>query len=296
LREIDDGDDEVCNVTTSEDTDPMTHLLVGPVVQPDSTPDSPSTKVAATPHSPAHQHYSPHQIENYTQDYIPRIHHEIAAEEDNDVRIPLPPAAAVVAVAAVEIPSRRDRTEVVTGRGTQGTQTLDLPVRVLARRNRQRRHLGLVRRIVASSGVAFLVRWIGVFLLLLRLEVVQVVAGPRNSFFQKYCPRYTLIGRGHRWRIGLCRRLLVVRRSQILRSLDRRTCPCVGCSTGMRRSVVGTFGWRSTGVSSTGSCWDCTVDDEVVGSVWRGWALDQWWWMQRAWNLRIDLAWFEYRR
>lgn len=221
------------------------------------------------PHSQV-QHYSPLQIENCIQDYTHRNRHGIVAVEDNDVDIPLP-VPVVAAVAVVASPCRPTRTVISIERGIQGIQTPDLPVTASDPKNRQIDRLGLSPRIVVSSEVASPGRIVG-FVPVVVGRVV-VVGDLRTAFYRMRCPlhRIPIVHVLHRrWRIGLLRIQLVAHRIRIRRTLDRRTCPCVDYSRGIRRSVVGTFGWRSTGVSSRGSCWDYTVDDAVVESVWRG--------------------------
>jgi hypothetical protein len=128
--------------------------------------------------------------------------------------------------------------------------------------------------------------------------VPQVVEVLRNSFYRMYYPpRNPIVVHLDRQRkISLLHTQLVEHRIQNLRSPDRRTYPYVDCSTlGIRRSVVGTFGLRSMGVSSRGSCWDYIVDDGVVESGLKVWVWEQYLLMQRVWNHRIDLVWFAYR-
>ena len=130
------------------------------------------------------------------------------------------------------------------------------------------------------------------------MVVHQVVEVLRNSFYRMYYPPHNpiVVHLDRRWKICLLHTQLVEHRIRNLRTPDRRTYPYVDCSTpGIRRSVVGTSGLHSTGVSSRGSCWDYTVDDGVVESGLRVWVWAQYLLMQRAWNHRIDLAWFAYR-
>jgi hypothetical protein len=132
------------------------------------------------------------------------------------------------------------------------------------------------------------------FVVVVAHQVVEVL---RNSFYRMYYPpRNPIVHLDRRWKICLLHTQLVEHRIRNLRTPDRRTYPYVDCSIrGIRCSVVGTFDLRSTGVSSRGSCWDYIGDDGVVESGLRVSVSAQYLLMQRAWNHRIDLAWFVYR-